>query len=389
MKRQKGISTAWKVALCAVFGAVTIAIAQNKVIPCISLLQEAFGIDMTEAGWLSSVYNVMGIAMAFPGVIIVNRWGAKKVCLISLACGILGAGVGFFARNIGLLMVGRVIEGMGAGLVSIAVPEFILQWFPPEKRGMPMGLWSSWQYIGQAVCFSVGAGISAVYGWHGVWIFGLSLSVLALILNIIFVKMPTGARIEVSRGEEKEKGQIYHVLFNKNTWKISMAIFCFCVSSFGFIAWIASCWTKTLGISELMANRYVSLFAAISIPMVLAVGWALDHVDRKGFCFATFIGYAGIVAAGFLLWRQELLLPFVVIYAFFESAVITALWTIISLTVEKTSETTTAVALLTLCSNIGMLAGPPGIGMCVQQFGWEIAAVVAGVFHCFPKCVQL
>ena len=249
MKRQKGISTAWKVALCAVFGAVTIAIAQNKVIPCISLLQEAFGIDMTEAGWLSSVYNVMGIAMAFPGVIIVNRLGAKKVCLISLACGILGAGVGFFARNIGLLMVGRVIEGMGAGLVSIAVPEFILQWFPPEKRGMPMGLWSSWQYIGQAVCFSVGAGISAVYGWHGVWIFGLSLSVLALILNIIFVKMPTGARIEVSRGEEKEKGQIYHVLFNKNTWKISMAIFCFCVSSFGFIAWIASCWTKTLGIS--------------------------------------------------------------------------------------------------------------------------------------------
>ena len=122
-----------------------------------------------------------------------------------------------------------------------------------------------------------------------------------------------------------------------------------------------------------MANRYVSLFAAISIPMVLTVGWALDHVDRKGFCFATFIGYAGIVAAGFLLWRQELLLPFVVIYAFFESAVITALWTIISLTVEKTSETTTAVALLTLCSNIGMLAGPPGIGMCVQQFGWEIA----------------
>lgn len=108
MKRQKGISTAWKVALCAVFGAVTIAIAQNKVIPCISLLQEAFGIDMTEAGWLSSVYNAMGIAMAFPGVIIVNRLGAKKVCLISLACGILGAGVGFFARNIGLLMVGRV-----------------------------------------------------------------------------------------------------------------------------------------------------------------------------------------------------------------------------------------------------------------------------------------
>ncbi len=140
MKRQKGISTAWKVALCAVFGAVTIAIAQNKVIPCISLLQEAFGIDMTEAGWLSSVYNVMGIAMAFPGVIIVNRLGAKKVCLISLACGILGAGVGFFARNIGLLMVGRVIEGMGAGLVSIAVPEFILRnGFRRKREGCRWG----------------------------------------------------------------------------------------------------------------------------------------------------------------------------------------------------------------------------------------------------------
>ena len=130
---------AWQVVLCAVFGAITIATAQNKEIPCLSLLQSSFGINMTEAGWLSSVYNIMGIVVAFPAVLAVKRIGVRNTCLISIGCGIAGALLGLASSDLILLMLGRIIEGIGAGLISIAVPELITGWFPPKKQGMPTG----------------------------------------------------------------------------------------------------------------------------------------------------------------------------------------------------------------------------------------------------------
>lgn len=371
---------AWQVVLCAVFGAITIATAQNKEIPCLSLLQSSFGINMTEAGWLSSVYNIMGIVVAFPAVLAVKRIGVRNTCLISIGCGIAGALLGLASSDLILLMLGRIIEGIGAGLISIAVPELITGWFPPEKRGMPTGFWSSWQYIGQAICFSAGAGVAERFGWKGVWILGLCLSCLALILNLLFVRMPSGAlQSEEGNKEVGNEKQILGVLTNRSTWLISIAIFCFCVSSFGFISWISLYWEKVLGISMLEANRYVSLFAASSIPMILIVGWILDRVNRKRFCVITFGLYACIAAGGFSLTSSYWLLPFVIGYAFLESAVITSLWTIIAQTVERTSEIGMAIALLTLCSNVGMLVGPPGIGMCVETLGWTATAIAVGV----------
>ena len=124
-------SSAWLVIICAVSGAIAVAITQNKVLPCMDAIQTSFHIDMASAGWLSSVFSVMGIVMAFPAVMAVNKLGAKASCLVSVGCSILGAAIGLISQSFPIMLFSRIIEGVGAGLISIAVPNLIAMWFPP------------------------------------------------------------------------------------------------------------------------------------------------------------------------------------------------------------------------------------------------------------------
>lgn len=372
--------TAWRVILCAVIGAVAVAVAQNKVVPCIPVLGAEVEISKSEMGWLSSVFNVAGILIAFPAVWIVDWIGAKAACLLSVGFGAAGTMIGLFSSGYTAILAGRIVEGIGAGLISIAVPNLIHMWFPKEKRGLPTGIWTSWQYIGQAVCFFFGTAVAYRYGWKFVWLLGLLFLCVGGILSFMFVKeRPIDQKKSSKKGREVSPTEVFSSLKNRNAWLITLAIFAFCFVSFGFVTWIPSCWTENIGIGSVQANQYVSVFALISILMVLAAGWILDRVCQKSFCILMFLGYAFIVAGAFFLSSEREVQIFVILYAFLESAVITALWTIMPGTARNRQETDSVIALLTAGSNVGMLTGPPAIGFCVSQIGWITTAFVLGV----------
>lgn len=368
-------SHAWPVTLSAIFAGIVIAIIQNKVIPCLAVLQDAFSATSSTAGWLSSIFCVMSIVMAFPAATITNRLGIKKTCFFSMVCAILGSLLGIFSNSIAMLMFSRIVEGIGAGLISIAVPSIIPLWFPPEKRGLPTGIWSSWQFVAQALCFFFGVSITNAFGWHGIWWGGLILAVIAAVLCLLVVRSPRSGEGYSADEENATSLSIRQGLRSRSVWMASLAMFCFCFACFGFVTWAAECWATTLGITIDLANRYVSIFAIISLPVVILVGMLMDRLDHRRFGICACFGYIFAVAASFLLPDAKFVLPFVIIYPFFEGAVSTCLWTIIPQTVREAENVPVAVALFTLTSNVGMLIGPPAVGMIVESFGWKAGAI--------------
>lgn len=364
----------WIVTLSAIFAGIVIAIVQNKVVPCLGTLQEAFSISMSTAGWLSSIFCIMSIIVAFPAAVITNRLGVKKTCFYSLVCAGIGSVIGLFSNSVWMLMLSRIVEGIGAGLISIAVPSIIAMWFPPEKRGLPTGIWSSWQFVAQALCFFFGGMLITHFGWHGIWVSGLVLIFAAAALCILLVSAPAPEE-SFSEASSAENVSILEGLKGPFVWTASIAMFCFCFACFGFVTWAAACWSETTGIDINLANQYVSLFAIISLPVVIVVGLILDRVDHHKFCVASCFGYIFAVSAAFLLPGASFILPFVIIYPFFEGAVSTCLWAMIPQTVEDSRYTSVAVALFTLFSNVGMLVGPPVVGLVIEHMGWKMAVL--------------
>lgn len=210
----------------------------------------------------------------------------------------------------------------------------ISAWFPPEKRGFPMGLWASWQLVAQVLCFLVGAPLTQRFGWRGVWRLSLLFAVGALVQGLLLVRTPHGA--ETPDGEHIGT----QTLGNPRVCAISLSMLCFCTACFGFVTWISQCWVEPVGICLAEANRYISLFAVISIPAIAGTGYLMDHVDHKKFCTFVLPGYA-------------------LVYPVFEGVASACLWAIVPHTVRHPSETASAMALFNLCSNVGMRLGPP------------------------------
>lgn len=69
---------AWMIVLALFITGIAMAFAQNKVMPIIGLVQTDLSVGAGVAGWISSIFTLMGIVLAFPAVGLVRKWGIFK-----------------------------------------------------------------------------------------------------------------------------------------------------------------------------------------------------------------------------------------------------------------------------------------------------------------------
>ena len=365
---------AWPVTLTAILAGIAIAVSQNKVAPCLGVLQSAFQIDMSAAGWLSSVFSVMGILMALPAALLTGRIGPRRACLLSLGAAIAGGLLGLTARSFPLLLLSRVVEGIGAGIIAVAVPSIIARYFPPEKRGLPTGIWSSWQFVAQALCFFFGVSVTDAFGWQGAWWVGVLFAGGAAVLSALIIRVPAGPGGDASP-QAAHSVSLRAVAGQRSVLAICFAMFCFCFTCFGFVTWAPTCWSQRLGFSLEQANWFISIFAILSIPAVLVVGWLIDRVSHRRIAVLACLGYGLMMLWTFLMPGRAFMVPYLLVYPFFEGAVSTSLWTVVPQTPQRPQEAPTAIALFNLSSNCGMLIGPPVAGAVAERFGWGVLAI--------------
>jgi predicted MFS family arabinose efflux permease len=364
---------AWTIALVVFFAGIALALVQNKVAPCILTLVDDFGIDMATAGLLSSLFSLVGIVISLPAAIILNRIGPKLGGVVALACAIVGSLLGVFAQEAGALMASRVIEGMGVGIISIIGPSLVSMWFPHEKRGLPMSIWGSYQMAAQATMFFLGGVLTVNFGWQGMWWFALIICVAALALYIPIIKSP---RPEESFADvESSDVSIAEGMRSASTWFLALATMLFCVACFGFVTWIAPCWSETFGWDIDRANMWVGYFSLAGVIMAVIVGALLNRIkNRKRFGMVALFVYGAIAVVGIYLQTPSFILLFVIAYSFFDAAVPCIIWTLTPQTVKKPELVGVALGIVSLGLNVGILAGPPLIGAVAEAFGWQAAS---------------
>ncbi len=368
---------AWVVALVTIFAGIALALVQNKVAPCMTTLQSAFGIDMATAGWLSSLFSLVGIIMALPASVILNKLGPKKSGVIALVCAIAGSLLGVLTTDIAILMISRVIEGVGVGLISVIGPSIIASWFPEAKRGLPMSIWAVYQMGAQAVMFFLAAFLTSNFGWQGMWWFGLAACVVALIFYVLCVKSP---RPEESYADvESENVSLKEGMSSPSTWIMALVTFLFCIGCFGFVNWVATYWATVPSIGE-GANSWVGYFSLAAVVAAIIMGMLLNHIKkRKLFGMAALVAYGVVAVFGLTLDNPAPLVIFTIVYGFMDSGFPCVLWTMTAQTVKKPELAGVATGVVCIGFNAGILVGPPIIGAVAESLGWTAAGwAIAG-----------
>ena len=156
------------------------------------LVMQAYGFGPDVLGWVNGVFYILGAVIAFPAASFVRRLGIRWSVTIALACGIIGNIIGILAGDVAILMVSRIIQGAGFGLMGVIGVTAITPWFPKERRGLPLGVWGAWVATANAVTPIIdGAVAEATGNFISVWWMLLVLDIIVLAMFLIVYRDPS------------------------------------------------------------------------------------------------------------------------------------------------------------------------------------------------------
>jgi MFS transporter, DHA2 family, methylenomycin A resistance protein len=147
----------------------------------VALPSVAHGLHVSSASTavvLSAYFGAYAIVL-LPGGALVDRFGARRLSLLGLALFGVGAGAGALTSSIDALIATRVIQGVGAGLVSPAALAGAVSGFPPERRGSALGIWGASAGVSNLVGPLLGGLLTVSFGWRAAWWALVPLAVIA------------------------------------------------------------------------------------------------------------------------------------------------------------------------------------------------------------------
>src|SRR5262249_36156335 len=104
-----------------------------------------FAIDYTKLGLLIGLYFLPGIAIAYPGGLLGQYFGDKRIALFGVVLMVAGGLLTAFRNDYADLFVGRLTSGAGAVLLNVMLTKMTIDWFAGRQIGTALALLiSSW-----------------------------------------------------------------------------------------------------------------------------------------------------------------------------------------------------------------------------------------------------
>ena len=110
----------------------------------------------------------------------------QRILLGCLAIFVVGSAITAMAPELSVLVVGRVLQGLGGGGLVPATLALVAQLWPPGKRGTPLGVVGAVQEIGSVVGPLLGALILTVWDWRAIfWVNAVAGVLLAAAIRMV------------------------------------------------------------------------------------------------------------------------------------------------------------------------------------------------------------
>lgn len=166
---------------------LTVFFSETMLLPAIPEIIQNFKITYGTAAWIFSAYLIVAAVMTPVAGRLSDLYGKKKVLLVLLFIYITGLIAGGFADNISVLLVTRIIQGVGLAAVPAAF-SLLRDTFPPSKLAIAVGVFGSAYSAGSVVGLLVGASIIQNFGWHSTFLAIIPFSILVTVMIAKFVK---------------------------------------------------------------------------------------------------------------------------------------------------------------------------------------------------------
>lgn len=340
--------------------------------------------------YFALVYTLFGVVVGF----LADRTSRRNILfagaflwsLFTVACGL--------AKTYPQMLGARV--GVGVGEAAGAPPSYsiISDYFPAEKRGMALAIFSLGVPFGQALGAGFGGMLDATLGWQMAFVSIGVAGIIASIMLLVIVREPKRGAMDpphiAAMAHEKAS-------FTNTAWEflnrpmlLWAALACGMCSFVGYCAlnWNASFLIRVKLIErEQMAIWYAGMLAVSMGLGTWVSGWLADKFGKKSKVWYALVPMFAMIAAlpfwiGYILapgWQLALVI--LAAPTFFTIMYLAPALAVVQNSVKPSQRTMSGAILLMVLNIIGLGGGPTMVGIMSTEFGASKLMTALGVSH--------
>ena len=134
------------------------------VAPILPEYAETFNVNYTLVGFAVATFGIGRIFFDLPTGLLAKKYNLKKIMLLGLSLVILSSFLAGIAPQYGVLLLARLIEGIGSSLYVTTSTIYLALTLDPKKRGRLMSLYAGFLLLGTIFGPSLGGFIASIYG---------------------------------------------------------------------------------------------------------------------------------------------------------------------------------------------------------------------------------
>ncbi|MFL0268996.1 DHA2 family efflux MFS transporter permease subunit [Candidatus Clostridium radicumherbarum] len=147
-----------------------------------------FKITASTVQWLTTAFMLVNAIMIPLTALLLEKISTRNLFMFSMFMFGIGTILCALSTSFEFLLIGRIVQAIGAGIIAPLINTALLMVFPPEKRGSAMGMY------GLVICFApaIGPTLSGLiidrWNWHYLFYILIPIVVLDIIFSYFFMK---------------------------------------------------------------------------------------------------------------------------------------------------------------------------------------------------------
>jgi MFS family permease len=345
----------------------------DSISPLADVLTKQLNFSDSDIGLLNAIYSIPNIIMVLIGGIIIDRIGTKKSTFIFGAICFLGAAVTASTGELMVMAAGRLLFGLGAESLIVAVTTAISRWFKGKELSFAFGMNLTIARLGSFAALNSPSWASPLYdNWQAPLLIAVGFGTMCIVGAILYWILENTAEKKYNLGEAGSTDKVVFrdiLKFNASYWFIVALCITFYSGIFPFQTFAVKFFIEAHGTTREeggFLSSMLTLFAMIGTPLF---GLLVDRVGKRSL---------------FMMFGSILLIPVYLIMAYTHislyipmammgiafSLIPAVMWPSVSYVVEQ-GRLGTAYGLMTLIQNIGLA----GFNLLI---GWANDASLAG-----------
>ncbi|WP_026908012.1 DHA2 family efflux MFS transporter permease subunit [Paucisalibacillus globulus] len=163
----------------------------------LSKFMEVFEVGATTVQWLATGFMLVNGVLIPVTAFLMKRFSTRQLFISSMLLLLIGSVFCAIAPNFSILLIGRMIQAAGAGIIMPLMMSVVMFIFPPEKRGSAMGLLGLAMIFAPAIAPTLSGFVIEYVSWR--WLFIGLIPLVGIVILLAFKYL-----INISEGSKAE-----------------------------------------------------------------------------------------------------------------------------------------------------------------------------------------